>query len=130
VGPIHSFDWYLDSRSIVYNRIHRSEKEVAGLRIRNIVTGEDSLIYEGRLTEIFVHPDGNYIGYAYDSVSHHNQSLYLLPDIGGRTYSNNPVRITNGHGLWHAHMASWCPDGKSIVYVKDTDRGNIMELSY
>jgi Tol biopolymer transport system component len=130
IGPAHSFDWYLDSRSIVYNRIHRSEKEAAGLRIRNIVTGEDSLIYEGRLTEIFVHPDGNYIGYAYDSVSHHNQSLYLMLNNGSNVYSDNPVRITNGHGLWHAHMASWCPDGKSIVYVKDTDRGNIMELSY
>jgi Tol biopolymer transport system component len=129
VGPIHSFDWYMDSKTILYNKVKSSERESPGLRIRNLATGEDSLIYSGRLTEIFVNPNGNSIGYAYDLRSHHNQSLYLLSKEDNGTFTSEPNRLTNGEGLWHAHMASWSPDGKSIVYVKDTDRSNIYEIS-
>lgn len=93
-----------------------------------MVTGEDSLLYSGRLTEIFVSPSGNSIGFAYD-VSYHNQSLYMLSKQDNGTFSSEPYRLTNGEGQWHAHMATWCPDGKSIVYMKDTDRSNIFELT-
>jgi Tol biopolymer transport system component len=127
IGPIHSFDWYVDSETIVYNEIKNSELELLGLRIRNIATGEDSLLYSGRLTEIFVSPTGNSIGFTYD-VSYHNQSLYILSKQGNGIFDPEPFRLTNGKGLWHAHMATWFPDGKSIVYMKDTDRSNILEL--
>jgi len=127
IGPIHSFDWYIDSKTIVYNKIKSSEEEVPGLRIRNLITGEDSLIYSGRLTEIFVSPTGNSIGFSYD-VSHYNQSLYILSKQDNETFTSEPYRLTNGEGHWHAHNATWCPDGKSIVFVKDTDRANIFEL--
>ena len=102
--------------------------EEPGLRIRNLATGQDSLLYSGRLTEIFVNPNGNSIGFAYD-LSHYNQSLYILSKQYDETFASEPNRLTNGEGLWHAHMASWCPDGKSIVYVKDTDRSVILELT-
>ncbi len=128
IGPIHSFDWYLDSKTIVYNKVKSSEQEIPGLRIRNVATGEDSLLYSGRLTEIFVSPSGNSIGFAFD-VSHYNQSLYILSKQDNGTFASEPYRLTNGEGLWHAHMATWCPDGKSIVYMKDTDRSNIFELT-
>jgi len=128
IGPIHSFDWYMDSNTIVYNKVRSSDQEMPGLRIRNLATGVDSLLYSGRLTEIFVSPSGNSIGFAYD-VSHHNQSLYILSKQDNGTFTTEPLRLTNGEGLWHAHNASWSPDGKGIVYVKDTDRSNIFELT-
>jgi Tol biopolymer transport system component len=85
------------------------------------------LLYSGRLTEIFVSPTGNSIGFTYD-VSYHNQSLYMFSKLDNGIFDLEPYRLTNGKGLWHAHMATWFPDGKSIVYMKDTDRSNILEL--
>ena len=77
IGPIHSFDWYRDSNTIVYNKVASSESDEPGLRIRNLATGVDSLLYSGRLTEIFVNPNGSSIGYAYD-LSHHIKVFTFL----------------------------------------------------
>jgi hypothetical protein len=36
-----------------------------------------------------------------------------------------PAPLTDGRGLWHVHNSGWARDGKSIVYTRDTDSGDI-----
>ena len=36
-----------------------------------------------------------------------------------------PQRITFGKGEWHAHAGGWSPDGRSVVYSRDRDFGDI-----
>jgi hypothetical protein len=43
-----------------------------------------------------------------------------MPVLAGR-----PTQITDGGGDWHAHKGAWSPDGKTIIYTRDSDQGNI-----
>ena len=39
-----------------------------------------------------------------------------------------PVQITHGKGEWHVHNGDWSPDGRQVVYTRDTDSGNLYLL--
>ncbi len=65
------------------------------------------------------------------SLSHFNQRLYLLrlapPAAEGEL--PRPIgqsrELTDGKGIWHVHNGGWSPDGKSLVYTRDTDQSDI-----
>jgi hypothetical protein len=42
--------------------------------------------------------------------------------------AGEPVQLTNGLGEWHAHKGQWSPDGKTIIYTRDADQGNIFTI--
>ena len=125
------FDWYLDRHRIVYTTMARDGLE---LRAANLVTGEETLLYEGPHTEMIVSPDGSAVALV-QSASHFDQGLFRLKlDVptsreGLPRPSGKLERITDGQGRWHVHNGSWSHDGTKIVYTQDTDDGDIYLLT-
>lgn len=134
IENIHSFDWYQGSNKVVYNKIAKSRSDQSELRIRNLTTGSDTLLYNGRLTEIFVKADGSGIGFIHGP-GHWNMDVFLLPlkppshETEFPIPTGEPIKLTNGEGKWHAHNCAWSPDGKTMIYVRDEDVGNIYQLT-
>ena len=53
----------------------------------------------------------------------------MRPGRNGTPMLNgNPRQITAGGGDWHVHKGTWFPDGKTIVYTRDSDQGNIYTI--
>jgi Tol biopolymer transport system component/class 3 adenylate cyclase len=127
IEGVHSFDWYPGSNNIVYNRIAKSKSE---LRIRDIATGADTLLYNGPLTEIFVNTAGSEIGFI-QGTSHQSQNIYALPlsnllqEKPFPLVIGEPKRLTDSDGIWHAHYGTWAPKGDEIIYIRDEDFINI-----
>lgn len=78
IENIQCFDWYQGSNKVVYNKIAKSRSDKSELRIRNLATGSDTLLYNERLTEIFVKADGSGVGFIHGT-GHWNQEVFLLP---------------------------------------------------
>ena len=38
---------------------------------------------------------------------------------------STPRQLTNGRAEWHAHKGQWTPDGRTIIYTRDADQGNL-----
>jgi Tol biopolymer transport system component len=134
MANIHSFDWYQGSNKVIYNKIAKSRSEKSELRIRNFTTGKDTLLYSGRLTEIFVKADGSGVGFI-QGPGHWNMDVFLLPLKPSSQETENPISIgepiqlTNGEGKWHAHNCAWSPDGNRMIYVRDEDVCNIYQIT-
>jgi Tol biopolymer transport system component len=121
----HSFDWWKDSRHVIYNSVSTHE-----LRVADLETGDETILYQGPLTEIFVSSDGRSVAFS-QAVGHFSADLYRLslqlPELpnGLPQPIGEPEKLTHGNGKWHVHNGSWSPDGKSIVYTRDKDEGDI-----
>jgi TolB protein len=134
IENIHSFDWYQGSDMVVYNKIAKSRSEKSELRIRNLKTGKDVLLHNGRLTEIFVKADGSGVGFIHGP-GHWNMDVFLLPlkpplqETEFPIPVGEPIQLTNGEGKWHAHNCAWSPDGSRMIYVRDEDVCNIYQIT-
>jgi hypothetical protein len=42
--------------------------------------------------------------------------------------NGKPEQVTNGRSLWHVHKGAWSPDGKTIVYTRDADQGDVYTI--
>ena len=42
--------------------------------------------------------------------------------------AGEPVQLTNGLGDWHVHKGQWSPHGRTIIYPRDADQGNIFTI--
>ncbi len=122
------FEWYLDSRRVVYSRRGENGRE---LRAVDLESGEEALLLNvPHHVEHRVSPDGRAVTYG-DGTSHINQQLFLLrlaptdSTDGLPRPLGEPVQLTDGRGLWHTHSGGWSPDGKDIVYTKDADHDDI-----
>jgi Tol biopolymer transport system component len=129
---VEGFDWYLDSRRVIYTRTDWDQDTVQ-MRAANLETGREVTLLEEPHTELIVRPDGGAVAYC-RAESHYNLNLYLLqltpPDAtdGLPRRSGEPEQLTNGFAegsRWHVHNGGWSPDGKDIVYTQDTDKGDI-----
>jgi Tol biopolymer transport system component/DNA-binding winged helix-turn-helix (wHTH) protein len=121
------FEWYLDSRRVVVSRRGENGRE---LRAVDLESGTEALLLNVPHVEHRVSPDGRAVTYG-DGTSHINQQLFLLrlapvdPTDELPHPLGEPVQLTDGRGLWHTHSGGWSPDGKAIVYTKDTDNFDI-----
>jgi hypothetical protein len=58
-------------------------------------------------------------------------NLYLLPltppesQTGLPQPAGEPQQLTDGQGFWHVHNGGFSPDGDSVIYTRDTDRGDL-----
>lgn len=122
------FDWYPDGRHVIY--VRRLEKGLTELRVANLETGEEALLSEEPSIEPAVRPDGRGVVYTH-ARSHNAMNLFLLPlqppGAGGALprAAGPSRRVTNGRAQWHVHQAAWSPDGRTIVYTRDADQGDI-----
>ncbi len=126
---VSRFDWFLDSRRVVYVRPMRVNG-APGLYVADLETGREQSLLEAACAEVAVSPDGRAVAYV-NAVSHFGMNLFRLPLVpssaeGGLPHAAGPAEaITHGGGLWHVHGGAWSRDGKSLVYARDTDRADI-----
>ena len=124
------FDWYLDSRHVVYTR---DEGRAEELLVVDLETRESRTLWSGPHAEVDVAPDGSAVMFC-KGLGHLNMGLAVLElvapeEAGGLPVARGePEEIVRPEARWHVHHGGWAPDSKSAVYVHDADRGNIYEL--
>jgi TolB protein len=127
---VMGFDWYRDSRHVVYTRTARDGSGTLEIRVADLETGIEAILLRGPNAELVVAPDGRGVAYVH-AASHQNMQLYLLrlapPASPGELPRpvGEPRQLTRGEGVWHVHNGGWSPDSKAVVYTRDLDRGDI-----
>jgi Tol biopolymer transport system component len=124
---VRDFGWWRDSRIVIYTAFGAEDRILA----RDLKTGRETLLLDAPNTEIAVAPDGSALTYC-AAESHFNMNLRLLRleegEDGLPRAVGSPEAITAGDGEWHVHNGGWSPDGKSVVYTRDTDTGDLFLL--
>ena len=128
VSGVLRFDWYLDSRRAIYTR-NGTDGRIEMIAT-SLDTGEEGLLLKANATELSVAPDGSSV--AYNSADGHfsmnRYVLSLVRPINAKELPRStgaPRQVTFGQGRWHVHGGAWSADGRSIVYTRDFDRGNL-----
>jgi len=130
IRHVNSFDWYRDSRRVIYARRHGGHGEIVAF---NLETGEERSLFIGPLAEMEVAPDGSAVAFCYGP-GHMATGLALLklePSVdsdGLPRAVGEPEYVVRSDGTWHVHNGGWSPDSKSIVYTQDQDYGDLYEL--
>jgi len=123
------FDWYRDSRNIIF--VRRGEDGRTGVRTFELASGEETVLLQEPAIELAVSRDGANLLFTH-ALSHFNMNLWLLPlkpgPAGKPVGAGQPKQITDGRSLWHVHGGGWSPDGKTIVYTRDADQGDIYTI--
>jgi Tol biopolymer transport system component len=123
------FDWYGDRHIIFVNR--EGENDQTQIRTIDLITGAVTPLLPDPAIELAVSLDSTKLLYTH-SESHFNMNLWVqrlrpgpngVPMLDGKS---SP--ITNGRGDWHVHKGEWSPDGKTIVYTRDSDQGDIFTI--
>jgi Tol biopolymer transport system component len=128
------FDWYGDNRRVIYLRSADDGSGTVEMRVADLKTGEEALLFTGPSAELAVAPDGGAVIYNH-AASHFNMNLFMLPLEQSITTDRlprpigEPVRLTEGKGAWHVHGGGWSPDSRAIVYTRDHDRGDIYVIA-
>ena len=101
------------------------------MRAVDLETGEHTVLLKDPHIELVVAPDGSAVSYC-SMISHFNMNLHVLKLAEGADGlprpAGEPVQITDGKGGWHVHNGDWSPDGRQVVYTRDTDAGNMYLL--
>jgi len=124
------FDWYLDSRRVVFTRQDPDRKGPVELVAANLETGEQAILVKGPSAELVSAPGGRAIMYCY-APSHFNMQLNqlrLMPPAtpaGLPRMVGAPQPLTLPAGASHVHSGGWSPDGRWIVFTRDVDQGDL-----
>jgi TolB protein len=124
------FDWYRDSRHVVYTAMARDGSGTREMRVADLETGQETTLHQGLNVELTVAPDGGAASYV-QAVSHFAQALYVLPlapagppgELPGP--HGEPNVLSRGTGNWHVHNGGWSPDGTKITYTRTTDESDL-----
>ena len=122
------FDWY-DNRHILF----ASQAENGRVQIQTVelTSRAVTLLVQTSAIELDVSKDGSNLLYT-GAGNHFGMNLWVQPLRPGRNGApmlNGVARqITAGGGDWHVHKGTWSPDGKTIVYTRDSDQGNIYTI--
>jgi Tol biopolymer transport system component len=124
------FDWYLDSRHVVFTRQAADRQGPVQMVVANVESGEQVTLLKGPSAELVAAPDGRAILYCY-APSHFSMQFYLLRlalpagPAGLPRAVGTPQPLTLPTGASHVHAGGWSPDGKWIVYTRDIDSGDL-----
>lgn len=124
------FDWYRDSRHLIYTRKAADGSGVMELRVAGLDSGKEGLLLRGPTAEIVTARDGRGVAFLH-AASHFNMQLQLLrlvpPSSPGELPRpiGKPQPLTHGESSFHVHNGGWSPDGNAIVYTRDLDSGNV-----
>lgn len=101
--------------------------------LRGTCDSADRAHAEGRPREVEVDPNGRGLTYC-AAESHYDMTLKLLAlteDADGLPRAVGEVEVealAAGEGLWHVDNGGWTPDGRSVVYTRDTDTGDVFVM--
>ena len=130
---VRGFDWYRDSRSLIYVR-DAPGGDAMEIVARDLVSKtEQVLLPRGYFSELIVARDGRALAYC-EARSHMNLNLFVLrlelpePPLQLPRRLGRPEPLTEGKGVWHVHNGSFSPDGREIVFTRDTDRGDLFVI--
>jgi len=128
---VADWGWYRDARHVIYRP--EAEGSSSEIRVVDLDSGKSAVLVDEANTEITVARDGSALSFC-SATSHFNMNLHILrlkapatPD-GLPTAAGPPVQITHGDGKWHVHNGGFSPDGKRVIYTRDTDSGDISIL--
>jgi Tol biopolymer transport system component len=131
---VQAFGWYRDARRVIYTTGGTGDGRPAEMRVSNLRTGEEQVLLQQPHVELAVSRDGSMVSYV-RSTSHFDMQLNLIrleppdqPDGLPRT-RGEPEVIAHGQGEWHVHNGGFSPDGSRVVYTRDTDTGDLFELT-
>ena len=124
------FDWYLDSRRLVYSRPRGGRG--MDLLVRDLETGHEALLDSGYVQELSVASDGSAIAFC-RGWSDIDQEIFILPltypgDEGLPRSAGAPRQLTRGAGRWHAHNPAWYRDGKRLIFSRSAVEGDVYTL--
>jgi Tol biopolymer transport system component/serine/threonine protein kinase len=124
LADVADFAWFGDTSRVIYT----PQSSNTEIRAVDLKTRQLEILYDGAHVELALDP--NLKGLTFCAAeSHFNMNLRLirlqtneegLPQPAGGIES-----LTAGEGLWHVHNGSWSPDGRSVVYTRDTDTGDV-----
>jgi Tol biopolymer transport system component len=118
------FEWYRDSRRIVYTRESPDEPGARELCAANLASGEEAILQRGNHLEIATARDGTGVTYV-SGASRFDPSLWLLRlDPGSQTARlpkpvGKPAKIVSVSSGGYPRNGGWSPDGKAIVYTRE-----------
>jgi serine/threonine protein kinase len=126
---VSNFDWYRDDRHIVLSRKGKEGlTQVVGL---DLETKRETLLIPTPALEPAMSRDGRNLLYT-KAESHFNMNLWVLPlrpDANGMPVAaGDSIQVTDGRSRWHAHKGAWSPDGRTIMYTRDSDQGDIYTI--
>jgi Tol biopolymer transport system component len=130
---VSGFDWYRDSRIVVYTRKAGDASDTLETRVADLETRAEALLLRGPTAELAVSRDGSSLA-CVRSASHFDMQLQLLrlavPARSGELPRaiGKPEPLTQGEAVYHVHNGGWSPDGRAIVYTRDSDNGDIFIL--
>ncbi len=117
-----AFDWYRDSRHVVYTRLAADGSGTREMLLADLESRKETLLRRGPAVEMVAARDGSAIAYCY-AINHVGQELYVLRLTPASSVDDlprpvgEPEQITHGQGNWHVHGPSWSADGKTLVRV-------------
>ena len=122
------FDWYRDDRHIIFARHVNGPSQIVGY---DLETKEETSLVPYPALEPAVAPDGKSLLFT-SAESHFNMNLWVLPlraaPNGLPLPAGKPVQITDGRIAWHAHRGAWSPGSDTILFTRDSDQGDILEI--
>jgi len=124
------FEWYRDADHVIATFSRGSNRgQLCAVALK---TGARAVLFRDPLLEPVVAADGRAVSYC-SATSHFNMNLHVLkltspgPD-GLPRPAGPPEEVTHGNGKWHVHNGGWSPDGRQVVYTRDTDSGDLFVL--
>ena len=133
LSGVMGFDWYRDSRQVVYTGKALDGSGVLEMRAADLESGAEGVLLRGPTAEVVVSRDGRGLAFLHAS-SHLNMQLQVLrlapPAAPGELPRpvGQPQQLTRGESAFHVHNGGWSPDGKAILYTRDNDNGDIFIL--
>ena len=124
------FDWYLDSRRVVFTRSPADRRGPVEMVAADLETGEQEILLKGPGAELVTAPDGRAILYCH-APSHFDMQFYLLRltppagPVGLPRAMGAPQPLALPAGASHVHSGGWSPDSEWIVYTRDVDQGDL-----
>jgi len=132
VEDVKGFDWYLDSRRVIYTSSLGNADE---LIVRRLATNESTRLWQGKHAELDAAPDGSSVMFCAGE-GHMGMSLVrLLLDVPAgadelpTVRSSEPEVLVQAGDLWHVHQGGWSWDSKQVVYTYDEDFSDVYELT-
>jgi TolB protein len=128
LSGILAFDWYRDSGHVVYTRVAPDDWSTRELALMDLENRSEVVLYRGPHVDVTAANDGGAVLFA-RAASHFYQDLFAL-QLRRRAHGlpqplGKPRRLTDGRGLWHVHNAAWSPDGKMVIYSRDSVEADI-----